>query len=353
MTHGSVAKLANISTRAPIGTGNNILISGFILGDGIADDFVIIRGLGTGTFDPRLELRDAAGNLIASDNNWQDDAGQAALISAAGLAPANVTDAAIAITLAPGGYTALVLGVNNTTGIGLVEVYDNPTSGVTPTPTASPGGETPTPTPTATVGVTPTPPPSTCVENFDGVTAPALPAGWVASNPVPGDGVGWVTSSTSPDSPPNDAFVPDQDGVSDKVLDRSNVTVQSASAQLTFRNNYDTEFSDGVFWDGGVLEISSPNISNGDFLDFTDSHIGGTCLAGCYTGQLCPDCPYPLAGRWAWSGNSGGYIDTIIDLGPNVAGQTITLRWRFGTDEAVAAPGWRIDDLSISSASCP
>ncbi len=106
MTHGSVAKLANISTRAPLGTGNNILISGFILGDGIADDFVIIRGLGTGTFDPRLELRDAAGNLIASDNNWQDDAGQAALMSAAGLAPANVTDAAIAITLAPGGYTA-------------------------------------------------------------------------------------------------------------------------------------------------------------------------------------------------------------------------------------------------------
>ncbi len=95
------------------------------------------------------------------------------------------------------------------------------------------------------------------------------------------------------------------------------------------------------------LEISSPNISNGEFLDFTDPHLGGTCLAGCYTGQTCFDCSMPLAGRWVWSGNSGGYIDTIIDLGPNVAGQTITLRWRFGTDDPVAAPGWRIDDVWI------
>jgi hypothetical protein len=53
------------------------------------------------------------------------------------------------------------------------------------------------------------------------------------------------------------------------------------------------------------------------------------------------------------SGNSGGYINTVVNLGPNVNGQTIKLRFRFGTDEAVAAPGWRIDTISIVGGSCP
>jgi len=190
------------------------------------------------------------------------------------------------------------------------------------------------------------------MENFDSVTAPALPPNWIASNPVAGDGVLFATSTTTPDTAPNDAFVPDQNGISDKVLDRINVNVQTAGAVLTFRNNFDSEMSDGVFWDGGVLEISAPNISGGDFLDVTDPHIGGTITAGNYTGEISGDANNPLAGRMAWSGSSGGYINTSINLGPNVAGQTITLRFRFGSDEAVAAPGWRIDTLQITNATC-
>jgi hypothetical protein len=54
-----------------------------------------------------------------------------------------------------------------------------------------------------------------------------------------------------------------------------NVTVNSASAVLMFRNNVNSEMGNGVFWDGGVLEFSDPYISNGDFLDVTDSHISG------------------------------------------------------------------------------
>jgi hypothetical protein len=61
----------------------------------------------------------------------------------------------------------------------------------------------------------------------------------------------------------------------------------------------------------------------------------------------------PLAGRMAWSGNSGGYIDTVINMGPNLAGQTVALRFRMGSDEAVSAPGVRIDNFSITGASCP
>jgi hypothetical protein len=162
----------------------------------------------------------------------------------------------------------------------------------------------------------------------------------------------WVTSTTTPDSAPNDAFLPDQDGTSDKALDRPGIIVQSSSAILKFRNNFNTEMIGALGNDGGVLEVSIPSISNGNFLDITDPQVGGMFVSGGYTGKLSGN-GNPLAGRFGWTGNSGGYIDTVINLGPNLAGQTVTLRWRFGTDEAIGSPGWRIDSLSIMGASCP
>jgi hypothetical protein len=188
------------------------------------------------------------------------------------------------------------------------------------------------------------------VENFDGVTAPALPAGWVATN-ASGDTDMWVTSTTSPDTAPNDAFIPDQDGISDKYLISRDINVASASATLSFRNNFNTEMSGGFFGDGYVLEVSSRNINGGAFTDVTDPAVGGSIPTGGYTGKL--GFPNPLAGRMAWAGNSGGYINTVVNLGPNVNGQTIKLRFRMGTDEAVSATGVRIDTLSFTGASCP
>ena len=79
------------------------------------------------------------------------------------------------------------------------------------------------------------------MENWDSVTAPALPQGWVASNPDPGDGVLWATTTAMSESAPNNAFILDQDGISDKVLDRGGVNVTSAGATLSFRNNFNTE----------------------------------------------------------------------------------------------------------------
>ena len=163
----------------------------------------------------------------------------------------------------------------------------------------------------------------------------------------------WATTTDTSDSAPNNAFVPDQDGISDKVLDRTGVSVSSASATLSFRNNFNTEFSDGTYWDGFVLEVSAPNISGGDFLDITDSHVGGSFVSGGYTGTLSTKANNPLAGRMAWSSNSGGYIDTIINLGPNLVGQTVTFRFRMGSDEAVAAPGVHIDNLVFLGSTCP
>src|SRR5205823_629523 len=277
-----------------------------------------------------------------------------AIIVGAGLAPTNTLESAICATLAPGQYTTLLSGVNNGTGVGLVEVYDlggEPPPPHTPTPTATVGG-TPSPTPASSPSATPTPG-LPCMENWDSVTAPALPPGWTATNPDPGDGVMWTTNTFMSESRPNNAFVPDQDGISDKVLDRTHVQVTSATATLSFRNNFNTEMSGGICWDGYVLEVSTPNISGGDFLDITDSHVGGSFVSGGYTGTIDGTANNPLAGRMAWSSSSNGYIDTVINLGPNLAGQTVTFRFRMGSDEAVSAPGVHIDNISITGASCP
>jgi hypothetical protein len=127
------ARLANISTRALVGTGDNIVIAGFTLGGNNGDDRVVVRGLGpsltswgisNALTDPTLELRDGNAALLASNNNWQDNPAQAAELTAAGLAPTNPSESAIAATLPPGLYTALLAGLNNGAGVGLVEIYD-------------------------------------------------------------------------------------------------------------------------------------------------------------------------------------------------------------------------------------
>ncbi len=160
------SKLANISTRAFVGTGNDIVIAGFILGGGSEDDPVILRGLGPSVgvspplVDPRLELRDSSGVLIASNENWQDDPAQAVIVTSFGLAPSNPMEAAIAISLPPGGYTGLLIGTNNGTGVGVIEIYDNPPGGPPSTPSPTPeGSATPTATPGGSVTPTPTLPP--------------------------------------------------------------------------------------------------------------------------------------------------------------------------------------------------
>jgi hypothetical protein len=368
----ATSKLANLSTRAFVDTGNNVVIAGFVLGNNSGNDHVVIRGLGPSLSsfgipgalaDPTLELRDDNGTLLIADDDWQDNGAQAAEIIAAGLAPCNPKESAIAATLPPGSYTAILRGVNNGTGVGLVEVYDRgdgsgvpppppppcPTTTATATPTATPiatATATPTATPTATATATPTA--TSCTEDFDGVTAPALPPGWVASNAA-GSAPLWATSPTIPDTAPNDAVVKDSPEISDKRLDTPGIAIASASAQLSFRNNFSLQ--DG--FDGGVLEVSSPNIAGGAFTDITNAAVGGSFVSGGYTGTISPTQGSPVAGRMAWSGNSGGYISTVVNLGPNVQGQTIKLRFRLATDQAVAGGGWRIDTISIVGGACP
>lgn len=127
------SKLANISTRGFVDTGNNILIGGFILGNGNSSAKVVVRAIGpslsqfgiSGALaNPTLELRNSNGDLVRSDDNWKDS--QQTEIQATGLAPSNDLESAIVATLPGGAYTALVSGKNATTGVGLVEVYQVP-----------------------------------------------------------------------------------------------------------------------------------------------------------------------------------------------------------------------------------
>ena len=133
LSPASPAKLGNISTRALVGTGGDIVIAGFILGGQSGNDLVIARGIGpsltalgvaNALANPILELRDGNGALLASNNDWQDNPVHAAILTAAGLAPTSPLESGIAATLPPGAYTALLSGFNNGIGVGLVEVYD-------------------------------------------------------------------------------------------------------------------------------------------------------------------------------------------------------------------------------------
>ena len=198
-----------------------------------------------------------------------------------------------------------------------------------PTATAT-AAASPTPTPTSTPTATPCAG-AAFAENFDGVVAPDLPPGW--------DG-NWVTSTITPDTAPNDAFVADPDVLSDKTLG-SPFTITSALAQVSFRNFYNLEASGGQFYDGGALEIS---ISGGAFADIITA--GGSFVTGGYNATISTGFASPIAGRQAWSGNSGGYINTVVRLGPNTNGQTVQLKFRMVSDNEVAGVGWRIDTVT-------
>jgi hypothetical protein len=133
VSQSSAARLANISTRGAVKTGDNVMIGGFILG-GTSNmpARVVVRAIGpslaqfgvSGAMaDPQLTLVDANGVGIGFNENWQDNATQAEQLRALQLQPNTPAESAIVATLPPGNYTAVMAGKADTTGIGLVEVY--------------------------------------------------------------------------------------------------------------------------------------------------------------------------------------------------------------------------------------
>ena len=133
------SSLGNISTRSFVQTDEHVMIGGFVV-QGTGAQRVIIRAIGPeltqyGIPDPlanpRLELHNGSGALIASNDDWQTTiiggiitSNQVSDIQNSGHAPTAASESAIIANLQPGNYTAIVPGVNNTTGVALVEVYD-------------------------------------------------------------------------------------------------------------------------------------------------------------------------------------------------------------------------------------
>ena len=178
--------LRNLSTRAFVSTGNDIVIAGFILGGGSANDLVLLRGIGPSLAqsgvpnplaNPMLELRNSDGAVIRSNDDWQNG-------SPVSLPPTDPLESAIQTVLSPGAYTALLSGVNNGTGVGLVEVYDNPQVVITPTPSPVPT-PTSTPPPTSTSTPTPTPPVATATPSPSPSATPTPTPTPVLPTPTP------------------------------------------------------------------------------------------------------------------------------------------------------------------------
>ena len=218
----------------------------------------------------------------------------------------------------------------------------------------------------AAVGPTPSPSPScsppcylpvVASENFDTVTPPALPPDWVATNaqgPLPL----WVTSNSGvpippADTSPNAAFIDDPAVVSDKRLDSPPFFLPPALLQLTFRHNFNLEASSedpNLGFDGGVLELSTDG--GNTFQDILAA--GGSFAMGGYNRTISTDRDSPIAGRQAWSGNSEGFITTVVNLPFLFTG--FALRCRMASDTSGSNEGWRVDTVNIAGcvpASCP
>ena len=190
--------------------------------------------------------------------------------------------------------------------------------------------------------------PSGFSETFDGVTAPALPTGWVATNAQGADPL-WVTDTTQFDTAPNAAHVDDPHAITDKRLDSPSIAIETFSAYLTFRQTYG--FSVEVMGDFTVRlpRRRRPRDIAGrrSFQDIIQA--GGSFLQGGYNSEILPIGANPLAGRAAWG--AGAVWSTAVVLLPTAAaGHTVVLRWRMGSSSNVSdgpATGWWIDSIQI------
>jgi hypothetical protein len=193
----------------------------------------------------------------------------------------------------------------------------------------------------------PTPPPcngqliTILDEGFDDVAPPGLPPFWTAINGIDPDGILWQSSNsglpTPPyDTPPNAAWVNDPPVISDKYLDSLiGPATESWYVRLTFRHNFNLEASSddpNLGYDSGVLELSTDGGQT-----FQDITVWGSFESGGYNRVIATDRGSPIAGRPAWSGNSGGFVTAVVDL-PNELPFAV-LRWRMASDNTGSSEG--------------
>jgi uncharacterized repeat protein (TIGR01451 family) len=185
-------------------------------------------------------------------------------------------------------------------------------------------------------------------QNFDtGVTVPALPSGWTTT--TSGGAVAWVTSSTTRDTTPNSAYAAESTSNGVAELLSPVIPISSSVAQLSFRNSFNCETDPALLtnsFDGGVLELK---IGAGPFMDILAA--GGSFVTNGYNRTIgVTNTDNPLFGRQAWSGLSGGFISTIVNLPVAAAGQSVQFKWRFATDNGnfYGGFGWYIDGVAVT-----
>ena len=173
-------------------------------------------------------------------------------------------------------------------------------------------------------------------QNFENVAAPALPAGWTTSAVFPLSP--WRTRSGISDTPPNVAYAAtDETAEGETTLTSPAISIATSNAGVSFAHRYDTETD----WDGGVLEIS---MNGGAFLDILAA--GGAFVSGGYSATL-RNSVNPLSGRDAWTGDSGSFVSTLVNLPSSAAGKSVRLRWRLGNDDSVSYDGWYVDTVMV------
>ena len=179
-------------------------------------------------------------------------------------------------------------------------------------------------------------------ENFDGVVAPALPAGWTTTTTGLATAT-WKTSITPTVDSGNSALGPDISSAADASLVSPTVAVGAGSQQLSFKHRYTTEQP----YDGGVLEIS---IAGGAFTDIITA--GGSFVQGGHSASITSAATgNALIGRRCWSGIINATGQVIVNLPPAASGQNVQFRWRFGSDSSTGTTGWSIDSVQVSSTS--
>lgn len=185
-------------------------------------------------------------------------------------------------------------------------------------------------------------------ETFDFVSPPAIPSGWVATLATGSTSL-WMTTAALSDSSPNSAFGPDPSSIADNRLTSPAIAISSTKSQLSFRHRFGFEVSasPSVGYDGGVLEMS---VNGGAFNDVLAA--GASFVTGAYNATISSCCSNPLVNRQAWSGNSGAFMTTTVNLPASLAGNSVRFRWRIGSDSSIAGNGWYVDSVTVSEPTC-
>ena len=307
----------------------------------------VVTNQGTGAGDARVTQAFDLANLTrdgiavitdsGGNNNGFPEPGETLAIPVALFNNSGINATGVTLQLVGGGAANFGTIVNNTSPIRNVS-YTVPAntpcgSAITLTYNVNSSLGPTSFTDTIIIGV----PVTTYSENFDSVTTPNLPAGWLTAQS--GIGVSFVSVSTSSDSAPNSVFTPDTSATGGASLTSPSIPITSSAAVVTFQHNYNTENS----WDGGALEIS---INGGAFTDILAA--GGRFVTGGYNGTLGTSAGNPVSGRAAWTGNSGGYVITKAQLPASAAGQNVNLRWLFGSDINTFEVGWNVDSVQVA-----